>query len=99
MQRMFSPKLNDSENVVAYIKGSEKPDEYIVLSAHYDHVGMANGEIYNGADDNGTGTTALMEIARIFQTAYNNGNRSEEHTSELQSRPHLVCRLLLEKKK
>jgi len=74
MQRMFSPKLNDSENVVAYIKGSEKPDEYIVLSAHYDHVGIANGEIYNGADDNGTGTTALMEIARIFQTAYNNGN-------------------------
>src|SRR5690606_4063634 len=52
MKRMFSPKLNDSENVVAYIKGSEKPDEYLVISAHYDHVGIANGEIFNGADDN-----------------------------------------------
>ena len=74
MKRMFSPKLNDSENVIAYIKGTEKPDEYIVLSAHYDHVGIANGEIYNGADDNGSGTTALMEIARILQTAHKNGN-------------------------
>lgn len=74
MQRMFSPKLNDSENVIAYIKGTEKPDEYIVLSAHYDHVGIANGEIYNGADDNGTGTTALLELARTLQIAHKNGN-------------------------
>ncbi|SEH65963.1 Peptidase family M28 [Paenimyroides aquimaris] len=74
MKRMFSPKLNDSENVAAYIKGSEKPDEYIVISAHYDHVGVANGEIYNGADDNGTGTTALLELARMFKIAERNGN-------------------------
>jgi len=74
MKRMFSPKLNDSENVVAYIKGSEKPDEYLVISAHYDHVGMTNGEIYNGADDNGTGTTALLEMARMFKIAEKNGN-------------------------
>jgi len=73
MKRMFSPKLNDSENVVAYIKGSEKPDEYLVISAHYDHVGIANGEIFNGADDNGTGTTALLEIARMFKIAQKNG--------------------------
>src|SRR5690554_4820373 len=73
MRRMFSPKLNDSENVVAYIKGSEKPDEYIVISAHYDHVGMANEEIFNGADDNGSGTTALLEMARIFKFAEHNG--------------------------
>lgn len=75
MKRMFSPKLNDSENVVAYIKGSEKPDEYIVISAHYDHVGITNGEIYNGADDNGSGTTALLEMARMLQIAYKNGNK------------------------
>lgn len=75
MKRMFSPKLNDSENVVAYIKGSEKPDEYIVISAHYDHVGITNGEIFNGADDNGTGTTALLEMARMLQIAYKNGNK------------------------
>lgn len=74
MKRMFSPKLKDSENVAAYIKGSEKPDEYIVISAHYDHVGITNGEIYNGADDNGTGTTALLELARMFKIAERNGN-------------------------
>ncbi|WKW45409.1 M28 family metallopeptidase [Myroides sp. JBRI-B21084] len=73
MKRMFSPKLNDSENVVAYIKGSEKPDEYVVISAHYDHVGITNNEIYNGADDNGTGTTALLEMARMFKIAQKNG--------------------------
>src|SRR5690606_36749927 len=74
MKRMFSPRLNDSENVAAYIRGTEKPNEYIVLSAHYDHVGIANGEIYNGADDNGSGTTALLEMARMFQIAHKNGN-------------------------
>ncbi|WP_177766030.1 M28 family metallopeptidase [Flavobacterium sp. I3-2] len=74
MRRMFSPKLNDSENVVAYIEGSEFPDEYIVISAHYDHVGMANGEIFNGADDDASGTSAVMEIARLFQKAKLAGN-------------------------
>ena len=74
MKRMFSPKLNDSENVVAYIKGSEKPDEYVIISAHHDHVGIANGEIFNGADDNGSGTTALLEMARMFKIAQKNGN-------------------------
>jgi hypothetical protein len=55
--------LPDSENIWAFIKGSEKPDEIVVISAHYDHVGMKNGEIYNGADDDGSGTVALLEIA------------------------------------
>jgi len=63
-----------SENVVAFIPGSEKPDEIIVLSAHYDHVGMDNGEVYNGADDDGSGTVALLEIAQAFQKAVKNGN-------------------------
>jgi len=67
MRRMFSPTLKDSENVVAFIEGIEFPDEYIVISAHYDHVGNINGEIYNGADDDASGTSAVMEIARLFQ--------------------------------
>ena len=74
MRKMFSPKLNDSENVVAYIKGTEKPDEYLIISAHYDHVGVANHEIYNGADDNGTGTTAVLEMARVFQDLVKKGH-------------------------
>jgi hypothetical protein len=58
-----------SENVLAYIKGSEKPDEIIVLSAHLDHEGIKDGEVYNGADDDGSGTIALLEIAEAFKTA------------------------------
>ena len=65
---------NPSQNVLAFIKGSEKPDEIIVLSAHYDHVGIENGEVYNGADDDGSGTVALIEIAKAFQKAKKQGN-------------------------
>ncbi len=68
------PNLKPSENVVAFIKGTEKPDELIVISAHYDHLGMHNGKIYNGADDNGSGTVAILEIAEAFQKAVKNGN-------------------------
>ncbi len=64
---------DDSENVVAYIKGTEKPDEYIVISAHYDHLGVKGQEIYNGADDDASGTSALMEIAEAFQKASKDG--------------------------
>lgn len=74
MSRSFSPKLGDSENIWAYIEGSEKPDEVIVISAHYDHVGMKNGEVFNGADDDGSGTVALLEIAKAFQQAKKEGN-------------------------
>ncbi len=71
--RMKEPK--SSENVVAFIEGSEKPDEIIVLSAHYDHLGMReDGTIYNGADDDGSGTMAMLEIAEAFQQAVKDGN-------------------------
>jgi len=66
--------LPDSENIWAFIEGSEKPNEIIVISAHYDHVGMKNGEIYNGADDDGSGTVALLEIAQAFQKAKKEGH-------------------------
>jgi len=70
--RMKEPK--SSENVVAFIKGSEKPDEILVLSAHYDHVGTRDGKVYNGADDDGSGTVAMLEMAEAFQQAVKNGN-------------------------
>ena len=66
--------LGDSENIWAFIEGSEKPDEIIVVSAHYDHIGVKNGEVYNGADDDGSGTVALVEIAKAFQKAKNEGH-------------------------
>lgn len=61
--------LPDSENILAFLPGTEKPEEIIVISAHYDHVGMKNGVIYPGADDDGSGTVAVMEIAKAFQEA------------------------------
>lgn len=66
--------LPDSENIWAYIEGSEKPNEIIVISAHYDHIGLINGEVYNGADDDGSGTVALLEIAQAFAQAKKEGN-------------------------
>ena len=67
-----SRKFN-SENVVAFLKGSEKPDEVLVISAHLDHEGIKDGKVYNGADDDGSGTVALMEIAEAFKMAAKNG--------------------------
>ena len=64
-----------SENVLAYIKGSEKPNEILVISAHLDHLGIHNGEIYNGADDDGSGTIAVVEIAKAFEDAVKDGYR------------------------
>lgn len=66
--------LKDSENIWAFIEGSEKPEEIVVVSAHYDHIGIKNGEICNGADDDGSGTVGIMEIAAAFQKAKNEGH-------------------------
>jgi hypothetical protein len=66
--------LSDSENIWAFIEGSEKPNEVLIISAHYDHVGMKNDEIYNGADDDGSGTVALLEIAQAFEIAKKEGH-------------------------
>jgi Zn-dependent M28 family amino/carboxypeptidase len=58
--------LRRGVNVVGLVRGTRNPDRYIVVTAHYDHVGVRQGEIYNGADDNASGTSALVEIARQF---------------------------------
>lgn len=74
MNKEYGEKLPDSENIWAFIEGSEKPEEIVVVSAHYDHIGTKNGEVYNGADDDGSGTVALLEIAQAFQQAKNEGH-------------------------
>jgi Zn-dependent M28 family amino/carboxypeptidase len=53
-------------NLAGWIKGTSKPDQYIVISAHYDHEGVKNEKIYNGTDDNASGTCALFAIAEYF---------------------------------
>ena len=67
--------LQTAENVIALVKGSEKPEEVIVLSAHLDHLGKHGEKIYYGADDDGSGTSAIMELARAFKQAEKNGYR------------------------
>ncbi|GAA4155845.1 M28 family metallopeptidase [Chryseobacterium ginsenosidimutans] len=69
MKKRGGGNLPDSENILAFIEGSEKPEEIVVISGHYDHVGVRNGVVYNGADDDGSGTVAVMEIAKAFQSA------------------------------
>ncbi len=67
-------EYNNSENVLAFIKGSEKPEEIIIVSAHHDHEGITEeGEINNGADDDGSGTVALLEMAQAFKKAQDEG--------------------------
>jgi Zn-dependent M28 family amino/carboxypeptidase len=53
-------------NVIGFIKGKKTPEKYIVVTAHYDHEGIQKGEIYNGADDNASGTAALFAQAKYF---------------------------------
>ncbi|NOT09093.1 MAG: M20/M25/M40 family metallo-hydrolase, partial [Gemmatimonadales bacterium] len=56
-------------NLLAEIPGGRLRERYIVLSAHYDHVGIRNGSIYNGADDNASGVAAVLAIAeRLAKT-------------------------------
>ncbi len=54
-------------NILASIKGTEYPEEYMVISAHYDHEGIKNDQIYNGADDDASGVSALFAFAEFFQ--------------------------------
>jgi hypothetical protein len=53
-------------NVIGVVRGREIADRYLVVTAHYDHLGTRGGEIYNGADDNASGTAALLALAKYF---------------------------------
>jgi Zn-dependent M28 family amino/carboxypeptidase len=58
--------VHKGANVVGFVKGRARADRYLVVSAHYDHLGVVNGEIYNGADDNASGVAALLAMAAYF---------------------------------
>lgn len=61
-------EIKKSYNVVGVVEGKNQQlkNEYVAIGAHYDHVGIIDGKIYNGADDNGSGTVALLETAKAF---------------------------------
>lgn len=67
-----------SENVLGYLEGSDKKDEVVVVTAHYDHIGISSraegDKINNGADDDGSGTVAVLAMARAFAQAKKEGN-------------------------
>jgi len=67
-------EIFETENVLGYLEGGAKKEELIVLTAHYDHEGIKDGEIYNGADDDASGTSAILEIAEAFVQAKENGH-------------------------
>lgn len=58
-------KRVNARNVIAFIEG-ENPNEYVAVGAHMDHMGMDNGKIWNGADDNASGTVGVMTLAKAF---------------------------------
>ncbi len=63
-----------TENILGYLEGSDKKEELVVITAHYDHIGKRGVNINNGADDDGSGTSAVLEIAEAFIEAKKNGN-------------------------
>ncbi|MBX2930931.1 MAG: M28 family peptidase [Chitinophagaceae bacterium] len=62
-----------SSNVIGIIEGTDKKDEYVILTAHYDHLGKRGNDIYYGADDDGSGTVTIIEMAEAFAQAKKKG--------------------------
>ena len=75
VKQLFGKKRRiKGENVLGYIEGNDLKDELIIITAHYDHLGKHDSLIFNGADDDGSGTVATLEIAEAFMLAKKAGN-------------------------
>jgi len=75
VKQLFGKKRRiKGENVLGYIEGSDLKDELIIITAHYDHLGKHDSLIFNGADDDGSGTVATLEIAEAFMLAKKAGH-------------------------
>jgi len=66
-------QMLNSSNVLGYIEGTDKKDEWLIVTGHYDHLGKKGDVIYYGADDDGSGSTGVMEIAEAFAKAKADG--------------------------
>ena len=66
---ILKQKYVKGENVLGFIQGTDLKDEVLIITAHYDHLGKKDTLIYNGADDNASGTSAILEIAEAFMKA------------------------------
>ncbi|MDE3236484.1 MAG: M28 family peptidase [Bacteroidota bacterium] len=77
LKLMLQKKTNElqSSNVIGILPGTDKKDEYVFLTGHYDHLGKRGDVIYYGADDDGSGTTAVLQMAEAFTTAAKKGDK------------------------
>lgn len=66
--------LLQSSNVIALLPGTDKKDEFVFITSHYDHLGKKGDQIYHGADDDGSGTAAVLQLAEAFAKAKNEGH-------------------------
>ncbi len=67
-------KIVGTENVLGFMEGTDKKDEIVIITAHYDHIGKQGEEINNGADDDGSGTTSVLKMAKAFTKAKAEGH-------------------------
>ena len=63
------------QNVIGFLEGTDKKEEALVITAHYDHLGKRDSSYFPGADDDGSGTSAVMELAKVFSQASKSGYR------------------------
>jgi hypothetical protein len=63
-----TPQAISGVNLVGRIRGSVEPEKYLLVTAHYDHLGIRNGKLYPGADDNASGVAAMLAIASYYRT-------------------------------
>jgi hypothetical protein len=64
--RPYKQPYPDATNVMAMIEGTDEPDRFVLLTAHYDHLGVRDGQVYPGADDNASGVAAMLAAASWF---------------------------------
>ena len=67
-------KMVGTENVLGFLEGTDKKEEIVVITAHYDHIGKNGEQINNGADDDGSGTTSVLKMAKAFVKAKEDGH-------------------------
>ena len=76
IQGFACPTGQRGRNVIGWIPAATHSDEYLVVTAHYDHLGMINGIFYPGADSNASGVSVLLSLARAFCALENEGYRA-----------------------
>jgi Peptidase family M28 len=64
--RPYRQPYPDATNVMAMVTGTHEPDRFVLLTAHYDHLGIRGGQVYPGADDNASGVAAMLAAASWF---------------------------------